>query len=168
MSAHHREAELIGPEKRSHHHVAAGADAAVHLHGDAAAQTVDDKRLMGLSETDFPRAAGMLDRGQRACAGAAFESGDGDVIGARLRNAGGNCADADFGDELHRHVTGRVNVLEVEDQLRQVFDRVDVVMRRRRNQGDTRRRVTHLGDGFIHLVSGRTRRLGRALPPVPS
>ena len=58
-------AELIGAEQGAHHHVAAGADAAVDLHGNATAQAVDDQRLMGLGEADFPGAAGVLDRRQR-------------------------------------------------------------------------------------------------------
>ena len=96
-----REAELVGAEQRADHHVAAGADAAVDLHRDAAAQPVGDQRLMRLGETDLPRRAGVLERGEGARAGAAFEARDGDVVGHRLRDAGGNRADADFGDELH-------------------------------------------------------------------
>ena len=70
--------------KRAHHDVAAGADAAVDLHRDAPAQPVGDQRLVGLGQADFPRRAGVLDRGQRRGAGAALEARDGDVVGARL------------------------------------------------------------------------------------
>ena len=150
-----REAELVGAEQRAHHHVAPGADAAVDLHGDAPAQPVDHQRLVGLGQADLPWATGVLDRGQRACAGAALKAGDGDVIGARLGNAGGDRADADFGHQLHRHVAGRIGVLQVEDQLRQVLDRIDVMVRRRRNQGDAGGRVAHLGDGLVDLVAGQ-------------
>ncbi len=76
------EAELVGAEQRADQHVAAGADAAVDLHGDAAAQAVQHQRLLGLGEADLPGGAGMLDRGQRRSAGAALEAGDGDVVGA--------------------------------------------------------------------------------------
>ncbi len=44
----------------------------------------------------------MLERGQRRGAGAALVAGDGDMVGARLGDAGGNRADADLGDELDR------------------------------------------------------------------
>ncbi len=66
------EAEFVGAEQRADHDVAAGADAAVDLHGDAAAQPVGDQRLVGLGKPDLPRRAGMLDRGQRRRAGAAL------------------------------------------------------------------------------------------------
>ena len=88
-------------------------------------------------------------------AGAALEAGDGDVIGARFRDAGGDGADADFGHELHRHVAGRVDVLQIEDQLRQILDRINVVMRRRRDQADAGRRMAHLGNGLVDLVAGQ-------------
>ena len=52
-----REAELVGAEQRADHDVAAGADAAVDLHGDAAAQPVGDQRLVGFGEADLPRAS---------------------------------------------------------------------------------------------------------------
>src|SRR5262245_13959549 len=78
------EAEFVCAEQRAHHHVAAGSDAAIHLHGNAAAQAVDDERLMGFGEPDFPRASGVLDRGERGRASAALETGDGDVISARF------------------------------------------------------------------------------------
>ena len=59
------EAELVGAKQRADHDVAAGAKAAVDLHGDAPAQPVGDQRLVGLGEPDFPRRAGVLDRGER-------------------------------------------------------------------------------------------------------
>ena len=52
-----RKAELVGAEQRADHDVAAGADAAVDLHGDAAAQPVGDERLVGFGEPDLPRRA---------------------------------------------------------------------------------------------------------------
>ena len=104
-----------------------------------------------------------ISHGEPAClsevsgerAGAALEARDGDMIGARLRDAGGDGADADLGDELHRDVARRIDVLQVEDELRQILDRIDVVMRRRRDQADARRRVAHLGDGLVDLVAGQ-------------
>ena len=50
-----RDAELVGAEQRADDDVAAGADAAVDLHRDAAAQVVGDQRLVGLGEADLPR-----------------------------------------------------------------------------------------------------------------
>ena len=95
----------------------------------------------------------MLERGQRRSTGAAVITGNGDVVGARLGDAGRNRADADFGNELDRHVGRRIDVLQIVDELRQILDRIDVVMRRRRDQADARRRMADLGDGGIDLVA---------------
>ena len=147
-----REAELVRAEQRAHHDVAPGAEAAIDLDRDAAAQPVEHQRLVGLGEPDLPRRAGMGDRGQRAGAGAAFEARDGHVVGARLGDPRRHRSHPDLGDQLHRDVGVRVGVLQVVDQLGEVLDRVDVVMRRRRDQPHAGRRVPHLGDHRVHLV----------------
>ena len=141
---------------------------AIDLHGDAAAQIVQHQRLLRFGQTDFPRRAGMLDR----------VSGEAPVppswpaivttIGVRLGNAGGDGADADLGHQLHADARLRVGVLQVVDELRQIFDRIDVVMRRRRDQPHARRRVAHARDPLVDLVAGQAARLRRAWRPAPS
>ncbi len=49
----------------------------------------------------------------------------------------------------------RVDVLQIVDQLREIFDRVDVVVRRRGNESHARDRVAHFGDHFIDFVAGK-------------
>ena len=65
------EAELLGAQQRGDGHVAAGLQLAVGLHAHAAAQVVHHQHLLGLGQAQFPGHAGVLDRGQRRCAGAA-------------------------------------------------------------------------------------------------
>ena len=59
------------------------------------------------------------------------------------------------------HPGGRVDVLEVVDELGQVLDGVDVVVRRRRDQADARGGVAGLGDPRPHLVAGQLPALAR-------
>ena len=47
----------------------------------------------------------------------------------------------------------RIRVLQVVNQLREILDRVDVVVRRRRDQPDARCGIAHLGDPRIHLAA---------------
>ena len=77
------------------------------------------------------------------------------MVGARLGDAGRDRADADLGDQLDRDARLRVDVLQVVDQLRQILDRIDVVVRRRRDQADARRRMADLGDVLVDLVAGQ-------------
>ena len=147
------EAELLGAEQGGDHDVAAGLELAVGLHDDAVAQPVEHQRLLGLGETQLPRAAGVLERRQRAGTGAAVVAGDQHHVGLGLRHPGGDGADADLGDELDVDARLRVGVLEVVDQLLEILDRVDVVVRRRADQPDARRGVPGLRDPRIHLVA---------------
>ncbi len=149
------EAELVGPQQRADHHVPPGAQPAIHLHRDAPAQAVQHQRLLRLRQADLPRRAGMGQRGQRRGTGAALEAGDRHMIGARLGDAGRHRADTHLGNQLHRDAGFRVGVLQIVDQLRQILDRIDVVMRRRRDQADARRGVAHAGDVLVHLVAGQ-------------
>ena len=98
---------------------------------------------------------GEQDRRERRGAGAAVVAGDQHVVGVRLRDAGGDRADADLGDELDRDARLRVRAAQVVDQLLQVLDRVDVVVRRRRDQADARRRQPDARDVAVDLVPGQ-------------
>ena len=53
--------------------------------------------------------------GQGGGTGTAFETGDGDMVSARLSHARRDCADANFRDQLHRDAGLGVDVLQVVD-----------------------------------------------------
>ena len=156
-----REAHLVGAEQRGDDDVAAGLQLAVRLHPDPRAQVVQHERLLRLREPDLPRRAGEEDRRERRGAGAAVVAGDQHMVGVRLRDAGGDRADADLRDELHRDARLRIRAAEVVDQLLQILDRVDVVVRRRRDQPDAGRRQPHAGDVAVDLVPGQLAALAR-------
>ena len=88
-------------------------------------------------------------------AGAADMAGDQDHVGLGLGDAGGDRADAGLGDQLHADPGVRVDLLQVVDELGQVLDRVDVVVRRRRDQGDAGRGVAQAGDLERDLEAGQ-------------
>ena len=71
-----------------------------------------------------------------------------------LRNPGCNCADADFGDKLDGDTRGGIDILEVKNQLRQVFDRIDIVVWRRRDQPHSGRGMAQARDRLVNLVPG--------------
>jgi hypothetical protein len=149
------EAELVGAEERADHDVAPRLHLSVRLHRDAAAQPVQHQRLLRLREPDFPRAARVLHRRQRRGPGAPVVPGDGDVVRLRLRHARGDRAHADLGHELDGDPRLRVHVLQVVDELRQVLDRIDVVVRGRRDEAHAGDGVAHLGDVPGNLVAGK-------------
>ena len=82
-------------------------------------------------------------------------AGDQDHVGLGLGDACRDGADAGARHQLHADLGGRVDLLQVIDQLRQILDRIDVVMRRRRDQRDAGRRVAQLGDLHRDLEAGQ-------------
>ncbi len=162
------EAELLGAEQRGDDDVAPGLDLPVHLDDDPVAKTVEDEGLLGLGEPELPRTAGVLEARQRRGAGAAVVPRDEDDVGVRLAHARRDRADADLGDELDVDPGLRVGVLEVVDELGEILDRVDVVVRRRRDEPDARRRVPGLGDPRVDLADRAADRPRRAWRPGPS
>ena len=149
------EAEFIGTQNGADHHVATGLHLAVGLQAHAPAQSVEHQRLLRLGQAQLPGRSGVLDRRPRRCAGAAVVAGDGDVIGFGFGHTRGHRADTHFRHQLDRDRCPRIAVFQVVDQLGQVFDGIDIVMRRRRNQADTRHREPQPGDVIGHLVAGQ-------------
>ncbi len=73
----------------------------------------------------------------------------------RLGDPGRDRADPGRADQFDAHPRARVDHLEVVDELRQILDRIDVVVRRRRDQRDAGRRVAQLGDELGDLEAGQ-------------
>ena len=149
------EGELVCAKQGGDEHIAGGGESAVGAQADASAQAVGAQNLLRLAEAELPRIACVLDAAERGSAGAAAVSGDHDVVGVGLGDPGGDRADAELRDQLHADGRARIDALEVVDQLREVFDAVDVVMRRRTDERHAGLRVAQARDQFADLVSGK-------------
>jgi hypothetical protein len=128
------EPELLGTQEGGDHDVAAGLELPVGLDHDPVAQPVEQQGLLCLGQPELPRSARVLERRERGGTRTAVVTGDQHHVGVRLGDTGGDRADAHLGDQLDVDPRGRVGVLEVVDELLEVLDRVDVVVRRRRDQ----------------------------------
>ncbi len=125
------EPELLGAKDGSHDHVLGGLDTAVCSQPNTRPQTVHHQRLLRLRQAQLPGTTSVLDRRQGRSAGAAGVAADQDVVGACFGHSSSDRTDARLGDQLHPDPGPRVDLPQVINQLRQVFDRVDVVVRRR-------------------------------------
>ena len=148
------EPELLGPHQRRDGEVPAGLQLPVDLHADPVAKPVVDQRLLGLGQAELPRQPRVLDGSERRGARSAVAPRDQHQVGLRLGDPGRDRPDADLGDELDGDVCPRVDRFQVVDELREVLDGVDVVVRRRRDERHVRHRVPDPGDLGAHLVSG--------------
>ena len=97
----------------------------------------------------------MADAGEGGGTGAAIEAADEDHVRVGLGDPRSDGADPSFGDELDADAGARVGVLQVVDELRQVLDGVDVMVRRGGDEAHTRSRVAHLGDPGVDLGAGQ-------------
>ncbi len=91
----------------------------------------------------------------RRCSRAAVIPADQNDVGSAFGDAGRDGADAHFGYEFDVNACSRVGVLQIIDQLSQILDRIDVMMRRRRNEADPRRGTAHFGYPRVHFTSGQ-------------
>src|SRR5690606_34171095 len=86
--------------------------------------------------------------------GAAVMTRDLDVVGVPLRHAGGDGTDAGGRHQLDADPRRRVDALEIVDELRQVLDRVDVVVGRRADERHAGYGPADLRDLDRHLEPG--------------
>ena len=149
------DAELFRAEDGGDDDVAPGAQAAIGAQAHAVAHIVEHQHLVGFSEAKLPRNAGELDRGKRARAGAPDMARDKDGVGAGLGHTRRHRADARLRHQFHAHGGVGIDLLEIVNQLRQIFDRVDVVVRRRRDQHDPGRRMAQARDHLGDLEAGQ-------------
>ena len=126
--------KFLRAQQRGNDHVAAGFQLAVGFDRDAAAQIIQDQSLMGFGQAQFPRNARVLDAGLRRSACSAVVTADEHHVGMGLGHAGGDGAHAHFRHQFDADARVVVGVFQIVNQLRQIFDGINVVMRRRRNQ----------------------------------
>ncbi|MNN05097.1 hypothetical protein D3C81_1178480 [compost metagenome] len=96
--------------------------------------------------------------------GSPIVTADQNDIGTSFGHAGGDGSDTGFRDQLHIDAGPWISILQIIDQLRQVFDRIDVMVRRRRDQADTRRRSAHFRHPRIHLAAWQLAAFARLSP----
>ena len=95
----------------------------------------------------------MLDGRPRRSARATIVTGDHHMVGLALGHTRCNRAHTNFGHQLDADVAVRGHVLQVVDQLGQVLDGVDVMVRRWRDQTDTGHRMAQLADVIGHFTA---------------
>ncbi len=100
----------------------------------------------------------------RARARAAIVTANEHDVALAFGHAGRDRADANLGHEFHGNARIAIRVLQIVDQLREIFDRIDVVVRRRRDQAHARRAIADARDLFVDLVAGQLSAFARLGP----
>src|SRR5439155_15834950 len=107
------------------------------------------------AQSNFPGKAGVLNGSERRRTGASVVTADGDDVGACFGNTGSDDAYACAGNEFYADAGAGIDGAEVVDQLSEVFDAVNVVMRRRRNERRAGSGVADARDIFADFLGGK-------------
>ena len=89
------------------------------------------------------------------CAGAAVKAGNQDDLRACLGNACGDCADPGLADQLDIDSGLAVGALQIVNQLGQILNGIDIVVRRGRDKAHTSGGVAGLSDPGVDLAAGQ-------------
>ena len=133
-----RKAVFLCAEQGGDRDIAAAHQLSVSLDDDTVSQTVLKQGLMRLGDAELPRQASVMDRGDRRSAGSSVVSGNQDDLSTRLGYTGSNRSDAALGYQLDGDPRVPVGVLQIIDQLSQILDGVNIMVRRRRDQSYAR------------------------------
>ena len=118
--------------------VPAAAQTTIGAQGHTVAQPIQHQDLLGFGETDFPRQSGGFDRGNRRSARPSLVATDQNDVGIGLGDARCDGPDAGFRHKLHADPGPRIHLFQIMDELGEILDGINVMMRRRRNQTNTR------------------------------
>mmetsp|Transcript_8442 Transcript_8442/g.24194 ORF Transcript_8442/g.24194 Transcript_8442/m.24194 type:complete len:215 (+) Transcript_8442:1169-1813(+) len=128
---HSSEAVLVGSHGSRLEHIKASADAAINAQDNTLAQLVCQQSVMGFDQAHLHGATSVLDGGDGGSSSATVVPTDLDDIGIGLSHATGNRANASLSNELHADLSSLVNLVKVVDELSQILNGVDVMMRGR-------------------------------------
>ena len=148
-------AEFLRAQQQRNGHVVPGHQFAVSLQRHGLPEAVAAQHLMGLGQANLPGQARVMDAGHWRRAGAALAAGDQDAARPCLGHTAGDGAHTGGRHQLDRYFGIFIRTLQVINEFGQVFDGVDIVMGRRRNQRDSGRGAAGLRHALRHLRAGQ-------------
>ena len=106
---------------------------------------------MCLCYTKLPWKTCIVNRALRRCTCTAIIAGNQYDLRTSLGNTGCDCSYTCFGNKLDGNSRIFITVLQIINELCQILDGVNIMMRWRRDQADTRCRMTSFGNPRINL-----------------
>ena len=133
---HLAESEFFGAHQGCFDEVFSGGQASVDAEDGVFAEPLFEQGFVRLDQAEFPWKAGVAHGAEARRSGSAVPTRDLNDVGARFHDPRRDRSDVDAGHQFHDDRDGRFELFELEDELPEVFDAVDVVKRRRRDQVD--------------------------------
>ena len=158
------ETEFVRAQQCTNDDVACELETSVHPQTYASTQAGAHQSAMSVTQSDFPGQTRIFNGGDRRRARSSIVAADGDDVRSRFGHASGDDSNPGARDQFHADSRVRIDRAQIVDQLREIFDAVDVMVRRRRDQAHVRHSVPESRDIYRHLA----RRKLTALPRLRS
>ena len=125
-----RKTKLLRSEQRRDDHIATGLHLAINLKGDASTQVIAHESLLSFRKPDLPGSSRVLQGVQGARTRSAVVPRNQNHVSFRFRHSGGDRSNSGLAHEFHVDASARVRALQVKNQLLEVLNGVNVVVRR--------------------------------------
>mmetsp|Transcript_27317 Transcript_27317/g.66294 ORF Transcript_27317/g.66294 Transcript_27317/m.66294 type:complete len:207 (+) Transcript_27317:1261-1881(+) len=145
--------EFFSTKHGSNHDIQSRPNSTINTNGDTVTKVIVEKCRVGFRETKLPWATSMLDRRKRGSTSTTITTRNLDNIGVSLGNTTGDGSDTNTRDQLDRNAGTFVDGMQIVNQLCQILNTVDIVVRRRRDKGDTWLTGSKSGNVFGNLGS---------------
>jgi len=146
-----RKTKLLGTEQRPDNNIPTGLELPVNLHNNTVTHAVEHESLLRFCKPQLPRCARVLERVQGGCSGATIMPRHKNDIRECFCHPGRNRPDPRLAHKLDVYPRSRVRSLEIVDELLEVFDGVNVVVRGRRDKPHPSGRVASARNPRVHL-----------------
>ena len=160
-------AKLFSAQHGGNHHIATCLQLPIRLNDNTTPQVIEHERLVGFCQPKLPRQSRMLDAGLRRGPRATIMPTDQNDIRMAFGDTRSDGPYAYFRHQFDTDARMVIGIFQIVDELRQILDGVDVMVRWRRNQpypGGERRTWRSRDRPYGPEV----RRLHRVWRPAPS
>ncbi|KAH3660385.1 hypothetical protein OGAPHI_006971 [Ogataea philodendri] len=147
------ETPLFCTKQTCNSNVSSGLELTIGLNSDSSSQVVQNKSLVSLSKTKLPWQTSILDTGPSGSTGTTIVSRNQNVVCLGLSDTRSNDTNTNFRNKLDGNSSSWISTLQVVNELLQILNRINIVVRRWRNQPDTCGGVPGLGNVVRNLVT---------------
>ena len=144
--------EFLCTEKCCNGNVPTAHQLTVCLDTYTVTKSVHDQCLMCFCKSKLPWKSCIMDGASWRCSCTSVISGDQNSLCSGLCNTGGYSTNTSLRNQLYGNIRIFICIFQVIDQLCKILDRVDIMMRRRGDQADSRCRMTGFCDPRIYLL----------------
>ena len=148
-------AEFLRAQDGRDGHIPSAHQLAVRLNAHPLAQSVFNQSLLGFRKAQLPGKSRVVDGASGSGSRSSVIAGDQDDLGARLGDACRNRSHALFTHQLYGNPRFVIGVFQVVNELGQILDGVNVMVRRRGNQAHAGRGMAGFRDPRVHLSAGQ-------------